>query len=205
MLLWEAVHSLQRPRHTPRRHLARKVGRLTSPTRTNCGFAATRSTLDTVTWRERFDALDRRVIKFMTTYGVVLLRWSIGLIFIWFGALKLFPGLSPADQIATDTTEALTLGLLPPDLARLGLAILEITIGIGLIIRKYLRLTLALLFAQMAGTLTPLLIFPERIWSEFPFVLTLEGQYIMKNGVLISAGLVIGATVKSEKETAPVP
>ncbi len=158
-----------------------------------------------MTLRDRFDALDRRVIDFMTSYGVVLLRWSIGLIFIWFGALKLFPGLSPADQIATDTTQALTLGLLPPNVARLSLAVLEITIGIGLITRKYLRLTLGLLFAQMAGTLTPLLIFPERIWSDFPFVLTLEGQYIAKNAVLISAGLVIGATVRGESEQVPVP
>jgi hypothetical protein len=41
-----------------------------------------------------------------------------------------------------------------------------------------------------------LFIFPEQIWTTFPFVLTLEGQYIMKNGVLISAGFVIGATVR---------
>jgi hypothetical protein len=61
---------------------------------------------------------------------------------------------------------------------------------------RFLRVTLLLLFTQMAGTMTPLIISPHLIWSDFPFVLTLEGQYIMKNAVLISAGLVIGATVR---------
>lgn len=125
-----------------------------------------------------------------------MLRWSIGLTFIWFGALKLVPGLSPADQIATDTTMALTFGLLSEDAARLAPAGLELLIGIGLVTGRFLRATLLLLFLQMAGTLTPLVLFPEQVWSDFPFVLTLEGQYIVKNAIIISAGLVIGATVR---------
>jgi len=145
---------------------------------------------------ERFDSLDTKVTHWMAVHGVTLLRWSIGAIFVWFGALKLVPGLSPADQIATDTTMALTFGLISEDFARIGLAVLELTIGVGLLTGRYLRLTLLMLFAQMAGTLTPLFIFPEQIWTTFPFVMTLEGQYIMKNAVLISAGFVIGATVR---------
>ena len=132
----------------------------------------------------------------MARHGITLLRWSIGIIFIWFGALKLVPGMSPADQIATETTMTLTFGLLSEDVARLVLAFLEVAIGIGLLTGRFLRVTLLLLFAQMAGTLTPLALSPDQIWSEFPFVLTLEGQYIMKNAVLISAGFVIGATVR---------
>ena len=146
--------------------------------------------------RDRFDSLDQRVTGWMAQHGITILRSSIGLIFIWFGALKLAPGLSPADQIATDTTMALTFGLLSEDAARLALAGLELVIGFGLLIGRFLRVTLLLLFGQMAGTLTPLFIFPEQIWSDFPFVLTLEGQYIVKNAVLISAGFVIGATVR---------
>ena len=149
-----------------------------------------------MSFAERFDTLDAQLTHWMAIHGVTLLRWSIGTIFIWFGALKLVPGLSPADQIATDTTMALTFGLLSEDFARLGLALLELTIGIGLLTGSFLRITLLLLFAQMAGTVTPLFIFPEQIWTNFPFVLTLEGQYIMKNAVLISAGFVIGATVR---------
>ncbi len=146
--------------------------------------------------RDRFDSFDRRVTRWMAEHGVAMLRWSIGLIFIWFGALKLVPGMSPADQIATDTTMALTFGLLSEDVARLALASLELFIGFGLLVGRFLRVTLLLLFLQMAGTLTPLVIFPEQIWSNFPFVLTLEGQYIVKNAVLISAGFVIGSTVR---------
>jgi uncharacterized membrane protein YphA (DoxX/SURF4 family) len=144
----------------------------------------------------RLDTVDRTVTRWMAQHGITLLRWSIGLIFIWFGALKLVPGMSPADQIATDTMMTLTFGLLSEDVARLALAGLELVIGLGLLTGRLLRVTLLLLFAQMAGTLTPLVISPDQIWSDFPFVLTLEGQYIMKNAVLISAGFVIGATVR---------
>jgi uncharacterized membrane protein YkgB len=145
---------------------------------------------------ERFDTIDRNVAHWMAKHGVTMLRCSIGLIFMWFGALKLVPGMSPADQIATDTTMKLTFGMLSEDFARLALATLELIIGFGLFTGRFLRTTLLLLFAQMAGTLTPLLLFPEQIWTDFPFVLTLEGQYIIKNAVLISAGFVIGATVR---------
>lgn len=145
---------------------------------------------------DRFDMVDRGVTHWMARHGITLLRWSIGLIFIWFGALKLVPGMSPADQIATETTMTITFGVLSEDVARLALACLELAIGIGLVTGRFLRVTLLLLFAQMAGTLTPLVISPDQIWSDFPFVLTLEGQYIMKNAVLISAGFVIGATVR---------
>lgn len=143
-----------------------------------------------------FDRLDKAISEWMAAHGVVLLRWSIGLVFLWFGALKLVPGLSPADQLATDTAVALTFGLLSEDVARLGLSFLEMTIGVGLLTGRFLRLTLLLLFGQMAGTFTPMILFPDLIWTSFPFGLTLEGQYIVKNGVLISAGFVIGSTVR---------
>ena len=61
--------------------------------------------------RERIDSIDRAITHWMARHGVTLLRWSIGVIFIWFGALKLVPGLSPADAIATETAMALTLNL----------------------------------------------------------------------------------------------
>ncbi|MEX2655262.1 MAG: hypothetical protein WD532_09580 [Acidimicrobiia bacterium] len=146
--------------------------------------------------RNVFDQLDTTLSEWMAAHGVLLLRWSIGLVFLWFGALKLVPGLSPADQLATETTVALTFGLLSEDVARLGLSLLEMTIGAGLLTGRFLRLTLLLLFGQMAGTFTPMILFPDLIWTSFPFGLTLEGQYIVKNGVLISAGFVIGATVR---------
>ncbi len=154
----------------------------------------------------RLEDVDRAITGWMATHGITALRWSIGIVFIWFGALKLAPGLSPADKLATDTAMVLTFNLLSEDVARIGLALLELAIGIGLVSGRFLRLTLLLLFAQMLGTLTPMLIYPELVWRTFPFVLTLEGQYIVKNGVLISAGLVIGATVRGGRLVdEPVP
>ncbi len=123
------------------------------------------------------------------------MRISIGVVFLWFGLLKFWPGLSPADALALDTIDRLTFGLLPATLARLGLAVLETIIGLGLIFGKALRLTLLLLAGQMLGTVTPLVLFPEVTWAEFG-VPTLEGQYILKNIVLATAGITIGATVR---------
>ena len=64
-----------------------------------------------------------------------------------------------------------------------------------------MRLTLLLLFLQMPGTALPIFILPDVVWSSFPFALTLEGQYIIKNIVLIGGGLVLGATVRGGKIT----
>jgi uncharacterized membrane protein YphA (DoxX/SURF4 family) len=147
-------------------------------------------------WKTRFDRLDRRVTGFMADNGIVLLRISLGLVFFWFGVIKFIPGLSPADELATRTISVLTFGLVPPEISRPVLALWETLIGLGLITGRYMRVTLLLLFVQMLGTVTPLFLFPVETWKVFPIVPTLEGQYIIKNIVLVSAGLVIGATVR---------
>ena len=67
---------------------------------------------------------------------------------------------------------------------------------LGLIFGIFMRITLLLLFLQMPGTALPLVVLPEVVWTVFPFGLTLEGQYIIKNLVLIGAGLVLGGTVR---------
>jgi uncharacterized membrane protein YphA (DoxX/SURF4 family) len=132
----------------------------------------------------------------MRDKGLLFLRISLGIVFFWFGFLKFFPGLSPADQIATETISKLTFGVILPDISIIILAVWETLIGIGLLSGKFLRVTLLLLFTQMIGTMSPLVLFPIETFTRFPFVPTLEGQYIIKNIVLISAGLVVGATVR---------
>lgn len=132
----------------------------------------------------------------MARYGVLILRVSLGVVFFWFGVLKFFPALSPAESIASRTIEVLTFGMVPPAVSLPVLAAWEVAIGLGLITGKFMRATLALLALQMLGTVTPLAIFPDETWRVFPVALTLEGQYIVKNLVLVSAGLVIGATVR---------
>jgi hypothetical protein len=110
--------------------------------------------------------------------------------------LKFFPGLSPAQDLAARTIGLLTFGLVPPPVSVPVLAAWECLIGLGLVVGRWMRVTLLLLFVQMLGTVTPLFLFPAETFTRFPYAPTLEGQYIIKNVVLVSAGLVIGATVR---------
>ncbi|MCH8956864.1 DUF417 family protein [candidate division KSB1 bacterium] len=146
--------------------------------------------------RDLYYRADEKITALMRRYGIHFLRISVGIIFFWFGILKFFPGLSPAQEIATVTIERLTFGFIQAHVAIIILAIWETLIGLGLISGAFLRVTLFLLFAQMLGTMTPLLLFPGETFTRFPYAPTLEGQYIIKNLVLISAGLVVGATVR---------
>ncbi len=147
-------------------------------------------------WQAQFDTVDERITNWMARYGVVILRVSLGVIFLWFGVLKFFPALSPAEDLASRTIELLTFGIIQPAVSLPVLAAWEVAIGLGLITGLFMRVTLALLGLQMLGTVTPLFLFPEETWRVFPIALTLEGQYIVKNLVLVSAGFVIGATVR---------
>jgi uncharacterized membrane protein YkgB len=135
----------------------------------------------------------------MAKHSLSLLRVSIGIIFFWFGVLKFFDGLSPAQDLAIKTIDIVTFGLLTPSIIILGLAIWETAIGIGLIFSLFMRETLLLLYLQMIGTFLPVLFFPSEVFNIFPYSLTLEGQYIIKNLVLLSAGIVLGATVRGGK------
>ncbi len=82
------------------------------------------------------------------------------------------------------------------------LATLECAIGLGLILGKFMRFTLLLLCFQMLGAWLPLLLFPGEAFTQAPYAPTLEGQYIIKNIVLVGAGLVIGATVRGGRMVA---
>jgi uncharacterized membrane protein YphA (DoxX/SURF4 family) len=140
--------------------------------------------------------LEERMVGWMAANGISLLRVSLGIVFFWFGFLKLLPGLSPAEGLAGATIGKLTFGLLDAKVAVEILAIWETVIGLALICGVHLRIALGLLFLQMAGTLTPLVLFPALTFARFPFAPTMEGQYILKNLVLISAAIVIGATLR---------
>lgn len=148
------------------------------------------------TLRHRLEAFDVAVTDWMARYGLLFLRISLGLVFLWFGALKFVPGLSPAEDLAARTIAALTFGHVPEAVSRPVLALWEVAIGLGLLTGIMLRVTLLLLFAQMIGTVLPLFLFPAEVFRVFPYAPTLEGQYIVKNLVLVCAGLVLGSTVR---------
>jgi uncharacterized membrane protein YkgB len=144
---------------------------------------------------ELFDRADRHITGWMARYSLSILRFGLGVIFVWFGALKLFPGVSPAEELVRNT-----IYFFEPDFFLPILAIWEVVIGLGFlagfVTNKFERLTILLLFLQMPGTVLPLFILPEVCWTSFPFGLTLEGQYIIKNLAIIGSALVLGATVR---------
>jgi uncharacterized membrane protein YphA (DoxX/SURF4 family) len=143
--------------------------------------------------QEKVYTVDERAISWMARRGPTMLRVSMGLIFLWFGALKFFPNLSPAEDLAGRTISTLTFGVIPSSLLIVFLAVWECLIGLGFMTGRFMRATLMLLFFQMTGTFVPLVLFSTEMFTRFPYAPTLEGQYIIKNIALISAGLVIGA------------
>ncbi|MDZ7724931.1 MAG: DoxX family protein [candidate division KSB1 bacterium] len=129
--------------------------------------------------------------------GVRVARLALGVIFIWFGVLKYFPGLSPAEEVVRNT-----ITFISPDLFIPVLATWEVVIGIGFLLGRPMWLILLLLALHMPGTFLPLVVTPDAVWTQFPYGLTLEGQYIIKNFAIISAALFIaGSLVSSEKNT----
>jgi uncharacterized membrane protein YphA (DoxX/SURF4 family) len=138
--------------------------------------------------------LEDTLTRVAARHGLRLLRLSLGLVFLWFAVPKFRPGLSAADTLAQDTISALTANVITGSLATYLLAALETAIGLGLLVGRLLRPTLAALMFQMAGTLTPLALFPALMWKA-PLVLTLEGQYIVKNLVLIAACIAVAGTL----------
>lgn len=136
------------------------------------------------------DGFDRWLAGWMERNGRRVLRYALAVVFIWFGALKPL-GLSPAEELVKNTVY-----FLPPDLFFPVLGWWEVAIGLGLLYRPLNRLALLLLFLQIPGTMLPLILLPEVCFTQAPIGLTMEGQYIIKNIVIIGAGLVVGGSVR---------
>ena len=139
---------------------------------------------------------DARVIGWFARNGITMMRLALGIIFCWFGVQKYFPGLSPAEGLAGQTILTLTFGRLHPAQSLPILATWECAIGLGLLSGRMPRLTFILLFGQMMGTALPLFFFPAETWAHFPYAPTMEGQYIIKNMVLVTSAMVVGATAR---------
>jgi uncharacterized membrane protein YkgB len=142
------------------------------------------------TYRQRFDELDRNIASMMSQWSIPILRGSVAVVFIWFGALKIFD-ISPAADLV-----AATVYIVPPDLFVPVLGAWEVLIGVCLLYRPLIRLGIFLLFLQLPGTFLPIVLVPEVVFTTAPYALTVEGQYIIKNLVIIGAALAIGSTVR---------
>jgi len=137
--------------------------------------------------------LDYRITQWMYQYGKPILRISLAINFIWFGALKVVWD-SPAQELI-----AQTVFWFDPEIFIPFLGVWEVLIGVFLLSKRTIRLAILLLVLQMPGTFLPFIVLPEVCFENFPFVLTTEGQYIIKNLVLISAAIVVGGSVRERE------
>lgn len=143
-----------------------------------------------------YEAIDLRLIAFFKRTFIPVARFSVFLVFFWFGVIKLV-GLSPASPLAEALT-AKTVGMAYFDLLFILIALLECAVGILFLFPKLTRIVIPLLLFHMAIVCSPLLLTPEYTWQQF-LVPTLEGQYIIKNAVVIAVAIGIAATTSPLK------
>lgn len=150
--------------------------------------------------KQKIEQIDRMVITFMQRWGVVALRLSLAVIFIWFGILKPL-GLSTAEPLVKATVEFMP--LLSAEQWVVVIGWWEVLIGVGFLFQKTTRLAIVLLAGQMVGTFMPLFMLPSVTFQagHLPYAPTLEGQYIIKNLLIISAAMVVGGTLRNKAKT----
>ncbi len=135
--------------------------------------------------------LDQRISTFFRRWGIPALRVSVAVVFIWFGALKIF-GVTPVADLVANTVY-----WFESDLAVPAIGVVEVVVGLGLLFRLAMRAVLGLFFLQMIGTFLVLILLPDVAFQHGnPLLLTVEGEFVIKNLVLISAGMVIAGTVE---------
>ena len=132
-----------------------------------------------------------------------LLRISIGLVYLWFGILKYFVNLYEIKVLSTEVIHTICFGLLSEDVCYIILAQIEVMLGLLLITNIFRKITIKLALLHMLGTFLPLIIRPESVYDGNFFNMTLVGQYIVKNLIIISSLLIIyphDATNKGEEK-----
>lgn len=138
----------------------------------------------------RVEQAQRAAVQWLSKYCIDALRVSLGLVFLGFGVLKFFPGMSPAEDLAIRTVETLTFGIVPGSAALVLTAVMECFVGLTLVSGKLLRTGLAVLGVSLIGIMAPLVLFTADL---FPGAPTLEAQYVLKDVVLVTAGMVVAA------------
>jgi putative oxidoreductase len=150
---------------------------------------------------QRLDAIELAVHRWLITHSINLLRVSLGVVFLGFGFLKFFPMVSPAEQLVMDTTLMLTFDLIPGSIAIIVIAVLECVIGLWLLSGRALRGVMYLLAIELVGILTPVVLLGDRLFSGPHNAPTLQGQYVLKDVILVAAVLVVAATVRGGRLT----
>jgi uncharacterized membrane protein YphA (DoxX/SURF4 family) len=151
----------------------------------------------------RFLALEDRLHDFAVRNGFVLLRIAFGFVFFLFGFLKFFPGLSPAQDIAQQTTGMLFFHLVPSGAGLVLVAVMECSVGLCLLTGRYLRQAVWLLAATMVGILSPLVLLTGQLFTGPHGLPNLLGQYILKDFILAAGVLVMAAHTRGGRIVVP--
>ncbi|MCA1680590.1 MAG: DoxX family protein [Actinobacteria bacterium] len=139
--------------------------------------------------------LDAVIHRFLVDHSIQLLRIVVGLVFLIFGVLKFFPDVSPVEELTIKTTDALSFDVVPGHIAIVIIACLECIIGLLLITGRFLRIAIYLLAGQLIGILAPLVLFTGRLFDGPHNAPTLEGQYVIKDLILVASGFVVASTL----------
>lgn len=146
--------------------------------------------------RSRLRDADATLQRLLVAHSIAVLRMSVGAVFLAFGVLKFFPGVSPAQDLVERTTHLLTFGLVPGGVALVCVATLESAIGLCLLSGRAVRGAVYLLAIALVGILSPLLLLPGRLFDGPHGAPTIEGQYVIKDVVFVGAALVIAAAAR---------
>jgi len=149
----------------------------------------------------RLELLESALHRWLVAHSITFLRVSLGLVFLSFGFLKFFPMVSPAEQLVMDTTSMLTLHLVPGSVAIIAIAVLECVIGLWLLSGRALRGAIYLLAIELVGILAPVVLLGGELFSGPHHAPTLQGQYVLKDIILVAAVLVLAATVRGGRLT----
>ena len=135
-------------------------------------------------------SIDIEIIHFFRRISEPLGRFGLFVVFFWFGILKVF-NMSPASPMVQDLFQH-TISFMPFNVFLTFFGLFEMLIGIMFLIKGYEREVIPLLFVHMFTTFMPLYMIPQETWSAF-LVPTMEGQYIIKNLLLIAVAVGIAA------------
>jgi len=141
---------------------------------------------------DRIPEVENATHRWLVRHSVMLLRVAVGAVLLGFGLLKYFPGASPAEDLVMTTVDVLTFGLVSPRLGLVTVATLECAIGLLLLADRGMRVAIGLVALDLVGVLSPLVLTPDRLFTGW--TPTLEGQYVLKDVILVAAVLVIAAT-----------
>lgn len=139
-----------------------------------------------------FATIDYVIVRTMRRFGKPVARLAFFIVFFWFGILKLID-VSPANPLVASLLEK-TLPFITFDQFIIFLGIWEMIIGVLFLIPHLERLAILLLVPHLFVTAAPLVMLPQITWQS-TFIPTLEGQYIIKNVLIVALAFAIGSKI----------